>query len=100
MTEIPEHLLKRAQAARAQTTGAPADADAPAGGGVAVAEKVASVVSAAPARGGPIGTGPGGNTQRLLTVVKSGSIQDVKASPVDKVHTWPHLLAEIGRAHV
>jgi quinol-cytochrome oxidoreductase complex cytochrome b subunit len=34
-----------------------------------------------------------GHTQRLLTVVKSGSIQDVKASPVDKVHTWPHLLA-------
>jgi quinol-cytochrome oxidoreductase complex cytochrome b subunit len=28
----------------------------------------------------------------LLTVVKSGSIQDVKAVPVDKVHTWPHLL--------
>jgi quinol-cytochrome oxidoreductase complex cytochrome b subunit len=26
-------------------------------------------------------------------VVKSGSIQDVKATPVDKVHTWPHLLA-------
>jgi quinol-cytochrome oxidoreductase complex cytochrome b subunit len=25
--------------------------------------------------------------------VKSGSIQDVKATPVDKVHTWPHLLA-------
>ena len=41
----------------------------------------------------PIGAGPGGHTQRLLTVVKSGSIQEVKASPVDKVHTWPHLLA-------
>ena len=94
MTEIPEHLLKRAQAARAQTSGtAAADADAPAGGGVAVAEKVGSVAAATPARTGPIGTGPGGNTQRLLTVVKSGSIQDVKASPVDKVHTWPHLLA-------
>jgi len=93
MTEIPEHLLKRAKAARASTSGTPADGDAPAGGGVAVAEKVASVVPAAPARGGPLGTGPGGNTQRLLTVVKSGSIQDVKATPVDKVHTWPHLLA-------
>ena len=42
---------------------------------------------------GPAGAGPGGHTQRLLTVVKSGSIQDVKASPVDKLHTWPHLLA-------
>ncbi len=94
MTEIPAHLLKRAQAARAQTSGSEsADADAPSGGGVAVAEKVGSVVAAAPARSGPVGTGPGGNTQRLLTVVKSGSIQDVKASPVDKVHTWPHLLA-------
>ena len=28
-----------------------------------------------------------------MTVVKSGSIQEVKAAPVDKVHTWPHLLA-------
>ncbi len=128
MTEIPEHLLKRAQAAREkaaadEAAGAPAGADASAGegqaaesdpripahllerskarkaqaeggGGVAVQEKVASVVAAAPTGGGvPVGAGPGGHTQRLLTVVKSGSIQDVKASPVDKVHTWPHLLA-------
>jgi hypothetical protein len=133
MTEIPEHLLKRAQAAREKSAEAapaaaaePAAADAPAptdsripeallqrskaakaakaggaaeeapagGGAVAVAEKVGAVV-AAPAGGGgvPIGAGPGGHTQRLLTVVKSGSIQDVKATPVDKVHTWPHLLA-------
>ena len=39
-------------------------------------------------------TGPGGHTQRLLTVVKSGSIQDVKATPQDKVHVWPHLLVD------
>ena len=45
---------------------------------------------AAPAQ--PVHTGPGGGTQRLLTVVKSGSIQDVKATPTDKVHVWPHLL--------
>ena len=51
-------------------------------------------MQATPGGGGvPIGAGPGGHTQRLLTVVKSGSIQDVKAQPVDKVHTWPHLLA-------
>jgi menaquinol-cytochrome c reductase cytochrome b/c subunit len=121
MTEIPEHLLKRAQAARdkaAASSGdaAPAGGDAPAsdpripahllersksarsktddGGAVAVADKVSAVVAAAPASGGvPVGAGPGGHTQRLLTVVKSGSIQDVKATPVDKVHTWPHLLA-------
>jgi hypothetical protein len=119
MTEIPEHLLKRAQAAREKasaSTGDTAAADAPAsdpripahllerskaaraktddGGAVAVADKVTAVVAAAPSAGGvPVGAGPGGHTQRLLTVVKSGSIQDVKATPVDKVHTWPHLLA-------
>ena len=41
----------------------------------------------------PRATGPAGHTQRLLTVVKAGSIQDVKAAPQDKVHVWPHLLA-------
>jgi len=40
----------------------------------------------------PLASGPEGHTQRLLTVVKAGSIQDVKAKPTDKVHTWPHLL--------
>ena len=89
-SRIPEHLLQRSKAAKGAKS---ADATA-AGGGVAVAEKVGSLVSAAPAGGGvPIGAGPGGHTQRLLTVVKSGTIQDVKATPVDKVHTWPHLLA-------
>ena len=62
---------------------------------MAVAERPATgLVTAAPGAGGvPVGAGPGGHTQRLLTVVKSGSIQEVKATPVDKVHTWPHLLA-------
>ena len=84
-SRIPAHLLERSKARKATADG---------GGGVAVQEKVASVVAAAPAGGGvPVGAGPGGHTQRLLTVVKSGSIQDVKASPIDKVHTWPHLLA-------
>lgn len=89
---IPAHLLERSKAAKAKQAGG--EEAASGGGGVAVAEKVASVVAAAPASGGvPVGAGPGGHTQRLLTVVKSGSIQDVKAAPVDKVHTWPHLLA-------
>jgi menaquinol-cytochrome c reductase cytochrome b/c subunit len=139
MTEIPEHLRKRAEAARLKAeaeagaaapadTGSSAGSDAPAdpripaallerskaakaraagggaessgaaasggGSGVAVADRPATALAGAgPAAGGvPIGAGPGGHTQRLLTVVKSGSIQDVKASPVDKVHTWPHLL--------
>ena len=112
MTEIPEHLLKRAQAARdkaADEAAAPAAAAAgdsripdhllerskaarDGGGAVAVAEKASAVVTSVPSAGLPVGAGPGGHTQRLLTVVKSGSIQDVKAVPVDKVHTWPHLL--------
>ena len=91
-SRIPEHLLQRSKAAKAKAEGG--EAESSGGGGVAVADKVASVVQATPTDGGvPVGAGPGGHTQRLLTVVKSGSIQDVKAQPVDKVHTWPHLLA-------
>jgi menaquinol-cytochrome c reductase cytochrome b/c subunit len=90
-SRIPAHLLERSKAAKAAKEGGEAESG---GGGVAVQEKVASVVQATPTGGGvPLGAGPGGHTQRLLTVVKSGSIQDVKAQPVDKVHTWPHLLA-------
>src|SRR4051795_13427166 len=88
---IPAHLLERSRAAKAKTEGS--DAGDSGGGAVAVQERVASVVSAGPTAGGvPVAAGPGGHTQRLLTVVKSGSIQDVKAAPVDKVHVWPHLL--------
>ncbi|HEY2333021.1 MAG TPA: menaquinol-cytochrome c reductase cytochrome b subunit [Acidimicrobiales bacterium] len=98
MTDIPEHLLKRAQAARekaaakdeAPAAGAPADAPPGGGTAVATAERAVTTASAAPAA--PLATGPAGHTQRLLTVVKAGSIQDVRATPVDKVHTWPHLL--------
>jgi hypothetical protein len=103
MTEIPEHLLKRAQAARDKAatdggageaaSGAPSDSRIPEELLNRSAERVATGVATAAANGNsPLGTGPGGHTQRLLTVVKSGSIQDVKAVPVDKVHTWPHLL--------
>jgi menaquinol-cytochrome c reductase cytochrome b/c subunit len=98
MTDIPEHLLKRAQAARekaaAKDEGGEAAAQAPAAGGgtaVATAERGAAVATA-PGPAAPLATGPAGHTQRLLTVVKAGSIQDVRATPVDKVHTWPHLL--------
>ena len=88
-SRIPAHLLERSKAAKARAGGDGGD------GGAATAER-------APAAGGggtavatappPVAAGPGGHTQRLLTVVKAGSIQDVKAKPVDKVHTWPHLL--------
>lgn len=91
-SRIPAHLLERSRAAKAAKGGT--DTAESSGGGVAVQDKVTSVVAAEPTGGGvPVGAGPGGHTQRLLTVVKSGSIQDVKAQPVDKVHTWPHLLA-------
>ena len=94
-SRIPEALLQRSKAAKAAKAGGGAADEAPTGGGaVAVAERIGAVVAAPAAGGGvPVGAGPGGHTQRLLTVVKSGSIQDVKATPVDKVHTWPHLLA-------
>ena len=129
MTEIPDHLLKRAEEAKAKAaakkagSAAPAEggADAPAaaasdsgipahllersraakeraagggeGGGVATPAPPAAAAGAVARPGGPApAVGPAGHTQRLLTVVKSGSIQDVKATPTDKVHTWPHLL--------
>ena len=80
--KIPDHLLDRSKSAREQAAGG-------------AAPPAAAAVATAPVPAGPAApepTGPGGGTQRLLTVVKSGSIQDVKATPTDKVHVWPHLL--------
>ena len=77
--KIPPHLLDRTRSLAEQASRAPAPSATP------------SPPAAAPP-GGMAPTGPGGHTQRLLTVVKSGSIQDVKAKPSDKVHVWPHLL--------
>ena len=88
-SKIPAHLLERAKAARAKAAGGDAE---PAAGGGGVATQTLAPSGVAPA-GVPLAAGPGGHTQRLLTVVKSGSIQDVKASPQDKVHVWPHLLS-------
>jgi hypothetical protein len=82
---VPAHLLERSRRRKAALSG---DAGAPAAaaaGGTATA----TAVKAAPV---PTMTGPGGHTQRLLTVVKSGSIQQTRAEAQDKVHTWPHLL--------
>lgn len=121
MVEIPEHLRKRAAEARAKAEGrssnetvgdtSPTDAAPPdsapsvpsADGekipahllerGTPAADQPSSSTPA-PAGGGipAAGSGPDGHNQRLLTVVKSGSIQDVKTVPTDKVHVWPHLL--------
>jgi hypothetical protein len=92
--KIPAHLLARSQAARSKASaggdgegGATATATAtPAATGAAAAARVAGGTA------GPGLVGPAGHTQRLLTVVKAGSIQDVKATPTDKVNVWPHLL--------
>src|SRR5262245_21536360 len=72
---IPAHLLERSKSAKARAQGGGGEPAAVAassgggGGGVAVAERVGTV-TAAPAAGGiPVGAGPGGHTQRLLTVV-------------------------------
>jgi hypothetical protein len=86
-SRIPAALLERSKAAKARKAGSEAPSDA--GAGVAAAAGGGAVATMAPP---PTVTGPGGHTQRLLTVVKSGSIQDVKAKPQDKVHVWPHLL--------
>ena len=94
-SRIPAHLLARSQAAKARKAGGTAEAEAPAAGGGGTATAVAPAAgggAVATAGGPPLAAGPGGHTQRLLTVVKSGSIQDVKAKPQDKVHVWPHLL--------
>ena len=76
--KIPASLLTGQAATPAAAAAAPAAA--------AAAAPAAAAVAAPPLKG------PEGHTQRLLTVVKAGSIQDVKAQPTDKVHVWPHLL--------
>jgi hypothetical protein len=85
--KIPAGLLARSAAAKAAAGGG----SAPATTGAAPAAPAAAATSVATAPA-PVAKGPEGHTQRLLTVVKAGSIQDVKATPTDKVHTWPHLL--------
>jgi menaquinol-cytochrome c reductase cytochrome b/c subunit len=80
--KIPPHLLARSQAA----------ASGGGGGGAATATAAAPAAAAVATAPAPAARGPEGHTQRLLTVVKAGSIQDVKATPSDKVHVWPHLL--------
>src|SRR5437762_1386582 len=121
MTEVPEHLLRRSRERREALGAAPtdgggggeggADASPPAGdddgekipaslltgqaatpAAAGAAPAAAAAAPAAAAVAAPPLKGPEGHTQRLLTVVKAGSIQDVKAQPTDKVHVWPHLL--------
>ena len=85
---VPAHLLERSRRRKAALAGGGGDV-APAAAGAGGGAARAATAVAAPA---PTGTGPGGHTQRLLTVVKSGSIQQTRAEAQDKVHVWPHLL--------
>ena len=89
-SKIPAHLLARSAARRAAKEGGAAPA--PAAGGAAPAPAAGGRAAATAAAPSPTATGPGGHTQRLLTVVKAGSIQQTRAEAQDKVHTWPHLL--------
>jgi quinol---cytochrome c reductase cytochrome c subunit, bacillus type len=87
-SKIPAHLLARSAARRA-AKGEGGAAPAPTAGGATPALPAAAAAAAAPPS---TATGPGGHTQRLLTVVKAGSIQQTRAEAQDKVHVWPHLL--------
>jgi hypothetical protein len=87
---VPAHLLERSRRRKAALAGDGGGEAAPAAAGGAASGRAAATAVAAPA---PTSTGPGGHTQRLLTVVKSGSIQQARAEAQDKVHVWPHLLA-------
>ena len=96
MTEIPEHLRKRAEEARAKAAGESSsspESEAPTTSGEASSTdekipahlldrgKAASDQSAPVESSDPgLGTGPDGNTQRLLAVVKSGSIQEYESN--------------------
>jgi hypothetical protein len=90
-SKIPAHLLARSAARKAAKGGdaAPAAAGGGAKAPAATGGRAAAATAAAPPS---TATGPGGHTQRLLTVVKAGSIQQTRAEAQDKVHTWPHLL--------
>jgi quinol---cytochrome c reductase cytochrome c subunit, bacillus type len=90
---VPAHLLERSKRRRAALTGDGGDggAAAPAAAAAATTGGGATATATAP-KPTPTATGPGGHTQRLLTVVKSGSIQQTRAEAQDKVHVWPHLL--------
>jgi menaquinol-cytochrome c reductase cytochrome b/c subunit len=90
-SKIPAHLLARSAARKAAKGGdaAPAAGGAGAKAPAATGGRAAAATAAAPPS---TATGPGGHTQRLLTVVKAGSIQQTRAEAQDKVHTWPHLL--------
>ena len=95
-TGVPAHLLERSFRARAEAEGmayvAPGSAT-PSPGAAPAATAGGSATAPAPAAAAVAALPEGVRTQRLLTVVKAGAIQQVKKEPTDKVNTWPHLVA-------
>ncbi len=89
---VPAHLLERSKRRRAQLAGDGGDGGDGGAAAPAAAAAGGATATATAAKAAPTATGPGGHTQRLLTVVKSGSIQQTRAEAQDKVHVWPHLL--------
>ncbi len=90
---VPAFLLERSRRRKAALAGGGAEEGAAAGGGGTATATATRAKAPAMSAGAPAGVGPGGHTQRLLTVVKAGSIQQTKGEAQDKVHTWPHLLS-------
>jgi hypothetical protein len=80
-----EHIVAEMTGEPVPTAAVPAPAGAP-------AAATATAPAPAPPRAAPV-IPEGVHTQRLLTVVRSKSIQQVRREPVDKVNVWPHLLA-------
>jgi menaquinol-cytochrome c reductase cytochrome b/c subunit len=105
----PAVAQARAKAARMRASkgtpapAAPTAAQVPVGAGVGAPAAAAATAAAPVAKGRgasaraarAAGTGEGvpDRIQRLLAVVKPEAIQRVEKEPIDRVNTWPHLMA-------
>jgi quinol-cytochrome oxidoreductase complex cytochrome b subunit len=87
---VPPAVAAETPAPAAATTEAPAAAEPPETAPPVTTGRTTTVT--APPVIPPAGTPEGVRPQRLLTVVRAKSIQQVKAEPTDKVNVWPHLL--------
>ncbi len=90
---FPVPLLRRAMVGRARKEGRELVTAAAPTAAAAAPAAAAPAAQAAPATAVAPAIPEGVTTQRLLTVVKAGAIQQVKSTPTDKVNVWPHLLA-------
>ena len=88
--EPPPASAAETPAPAAATTETPAAAEPPETAPPVTTGRTTTVT--APPVVPPAGTPEGVRPQRLLTVVRAKSIQQVKTEPTDKVNVWPHLL--------